>query len=590
MERGRQGRRVRSVVAGRIMALGCVCLLCFAAMAARLVMLQTLEAPEYVALAAAQRQRTVTFPARRGSIFDRAGRPLALSVDVQTIYADPALVSQPVRASHLLAPILHQRPALLEMKLRGTRPGSRFEYLARQADPKVWEAVEAMNLAGIYARDEPKRFYPNGSLASQVLGFTNLDGVGAAGIELRYDGILRGRAGGMALEQDPSGRPLPQAGFVYERARPGRSLYLTIDKDIQYFTELTLERGTRTYRARAASAIVMRPDTGEILAMANVPDFDPNHFSKADDVAMRNRAVTDVYEPGSAYKIITAAAALEDRLVTPRTRLFVPDALPYLDRVFHDSHYHEPETMSVREIIVQSSNVGTIKIGLRLGGRKLIRYVRAFGFGTPTGLDFPGEARGIVVPRKRWSGTSIATIPLGQGIAVTPLQMAAAYSTIANGGRWVEPKLLYGTAGEDGRVIAPPSPAEHRVVSRRAARRLTKMLVGVVEEGTGLLARVPGYRVAGKTGTAQKPLPRGGYGDSYVGSFGGFAPARDPRVVVFITFDDPYPIWGGATAAPTFRAIAEFALRELGVSPSGNAQRAARRLEQELTSVPAAHD
>jgi cell division protein FtsI (penicillin-binding protein 3) len=559
-------------------------------MAARLVQLQTLEAPAYVRLAAAQRQRTVHFPARRGSILDRAGRPLAISVQVQTIYADPALVTKPVRTARALAPVLDQRAAELEMKLRGTRMGSRFEYLARQVDPEVWRAVEALELPGIFARDEPKRFYPNGSLASHLLGFTNLDGKGAAGLELYYDRLLRGRPGRMALEQDPSGRPLPQAGFFYDRADSGRALYLTIDKDIQYFTELTLARAAHAYRADAASAVVMRPATGEVMAMANVPAFDPNQYSDAAPDQVRNRAVTDVYEPGSAYKIVTAAAALEERIVSPRTTFYVPDAIPYADRVFHDSHYHDPETMTVAEIIEQSSNVGTIKIGLQLGGRKLVHYVRRFGFGAPTGLDFPGEARGIVVPRKDWSGSTIATIPLGQGIAVTPLQMAAAYSAIANRGLWVEPKLLYGTAEEDGKVLAPPPPGEHRVVSARTSRRVTKMLVRVVEQGTGLRARVPGYRVAGKTGTAQKPLPRGGYGEAYVSSFGGFAPADDPEVVVMLTFDDPDPIWGGETAAPTFKSIAEFALRELGVSPSGNAERAADRLEAEAASVPAAHD
>jgi cell division protein FtsI (penicillin-binding protein 3) len=583
------GRR-RSIAPRRLVVLFAAAMVGFGALGTRLILVQAVEAPAYVRLAAAQRQRTVTFPARRGSIFDRIGQPLAISVDVRTIYTDPALVRRPVRAARLLAPILHQRPALLEMRLRGTRPGSRFEYLARQVDPKVWEEIKALDIAGIYARDEAKRFYPNGSLASHLLGFTNLDGKGAAGLELQYDEMLRGRAGEMAVEQDPSGRALPQARFIYNRAEMGRSLYLTIDKEIQYFTELTLERAVHRYNARAATAIVMRPSNGEILALANVPDYDPNRYWDARPKAMRNRAVTDVYEPGSAYKIVTAAASLEEEAVTPQTSFYVPDSLAYADRVFHDSHYHAPERMSVTDIIEQSSNVGTIKMGLKLGGRDLISYVRRFGFGTPSGLDFPGEARGLVPPRRQWSGTTIATIPLGQGVAVTPLQMAAAYATVANDGVWVEPRLVYGFAGESGSVVAPPEGARQRVVSARTARRVTRMLVGVVGHGTGLLARVPGYQVAGKTGTAQKPLPRGGYGDSYVGSFGGFAPAGDPRVVVMTTVDDPDPIWGGETAAPTFKSIIEFSLRELGVSPSGNAERAARRLERDEATIPAAHD
>ncbi|MFN2488225.1 MAG: peptidoglycan D,D-transpeptidase FtsI family protein [Actinomycetota bacterium] len=571
----------------RLVALFVVLMLAFGAMGLRLVMLQTVEAPAYAQLAANQRERVVHFRARRGTIFDRRGEPLAISVDLKTVYADPALVEEPHEAARELSPILDLGVARIEAKLRGTRPGSRFEYLARQVDPKVWEAVRKLGLAGVASRPEPKRFYPNGRLASQVIGFTNVDGEGTAGLESAYDDLLEGTPGRMLLEQDPSGRPLPQAEFSYEPARPGRDIFLTIDKELQYFTELTLARAVETYRAEAATAIVMKPETGEILALANMPDFDLNRFSQAGQQKMRNRAVTDMYEPGSAYKIVTVSAALEEGVVTPRTKLVVPDSLEYADQVFNDSHVHDPEIMSVRKIIEQSSNVGTIKMGLRLGGRLLDRYVRDFGFGAPTGLGFPGEAPGIVLPRRRWSGSTIATVPLGQGIAVTPLQMAAAFSTIANGGVWVEPKLVHGTAGQDGKVVAASPPARRRVVSATTARRVTNMLAGVVARGTGLLARVPGYRVAGKTGTAQKPLPGGGYGNSYIGSFGGYAPVGDPKVAVLVTLDEPSPIWGGSSAAPTFKRIIEYALRELGVPPSGNAAEAAAELEADPAVVPA---
>ncbi|CAN5614864.1 penicillin-binding protein [soil metagenome] len=566
-----------------------VLMVCFGAMGLRLIMLQTVEAPLYARLAADQRERVVHFGARRGTIFDRGGEPLAISVDLKTVYADPLLVEDPHETARRLSPALGQRVSLLERKLEGTRPGSRFEYLARQVDPKVSDRVKALGLAGIDTRREPKRFYPNGRLASQVLGFTDVDGVGTAGIEMAFDGILKGTPGRMTLEQDPSGRPLPQAEFDYEPASAGSDLFLTIDKELQYFTEHTLARAAETYQAESATAIVMKPETGEVLAMANVPDFDLDRLSEARPDEMRNRAITDMYEPGSAYKIVTVAAALQEKAVSPKTKLMVPDELAYADQVFHDSHAHEPETMSVTEIIEQSSNVGTIKIGLRLGERGLDQYARAFGFGAPTGSGFPGEARGIVLPRSEWSGSTIATVPLGQGIAVTPLQMAAAFSTIANDGVWVEPRLLYGSAGSDGRVVAAARPERRRVVARRTARQVTRMLAGVVERGTGLLARVPGYRVAGKTGTAQKPLPEGGYGNSYVGSFGGYAPAGDPKVTVLVTFDDPSPIWGGSTAAPTFKSIMEFALRQLGVAPSGNAERAAAELEADPGVLPA-HD
>jgi cell division protein FtsI (penicillin-binding protein 3) len=587
--RRRPTPRSRSSSNARLAALFALFLLAFGAMSVRLVLVQTIEAPAYARLASEQRRRVVPFSARRGTIFDRQGEPLAVSVNLKTVYADPALIDHPRWTARKLAPALGRPRREVLAELEGTRPGSRFEYLARQVDPAVSHRVKALHLQGVAMKEEPKRFYPNGTVASQVLGFADIDGVGIAGVEQAYDDILKGAPGRMILEQDPSGRPLPQAELSYEPPRQGRDLYLTIDKELQYFTQLTLARAVGTYRARAGTAIVMKPSTGEVLAMANVPDFDLHHFSQARQSAMRNRAVTDVFEPGSAYKIVTVAAALEDHLVTPRTKFMVPDAMAYADRVFHDSHYHEPERMSVSRIIEESSNVGTIKIGLRLGARRLDRYVRAFGFGSPTGLGFPGEQSGIVLPLDEWSGSTIATVPLGQGVAVTPLQLAAAYATLANAGVWVQPRLVYGTSGDGDAVVAPPPPTRQRVVSRGTARRVTEMLTGVVDRGTGLLARVPGYRVAGKTGTAQKPLPQGGYGNSYIGTFAGYAPARHPKLMVLVTLDEPSPIWGGSTAAPTFKKIMEFALRRFGIAPTGDAEQAAQALAEGPVSLPA-HD
>jgi cell division protein FtsI/penicillin-binding protein 2 len=334
----------------------------------------------------------------------------------------------------------------------------------------------------------------------------------------------------------------------------------------------------------------MKVGTGEILALANVPDFDPNKPGTFSDDARRNRALTDVYEPGSAYKIVTASAALEEHIVTPKTSFTVPYSFNYSDRVFHDSHSHPTEKMTVTEIIEQSSNVGTIQIGLKLGGQKLDEYVHRFGFGAKTGLDFPGESSGIVIDRSDWTGPTIATIPIGQGIAVTPLQMIEAYGTLANSGVWTEPKLLAATVGSNGRSIASSPPAERRVVSTKTAAKMTRILMGVTEIGTGVEAQIPGYEVAGKTGTAQKPLPGGGYGSSYVASFAGFAPAKRPSLVAIVVLDNPSPIWGGSTAAPTFKTIMEFALRHLGVAPTGNAERAAREIEAEQAVVEPAHD
>lgn len=561
--------------------------LAFLGMASRLFVLQIVEGPGYSKLAVAQRDRVIEFPARRGAILDREGEPLAISVDLNTVWTDPKQVDDPAGQAETLSKVLRVEPSELEQKLACD---CRFQYLARQVAPKTAQKVKELDLPGIYLEPEPKRYYPGRRLASHMLGFVDIDGRGLEGVEAQYDQILQGRPGSMTLEQDPAGRPLPQAEFTYERARPGRSLFLTIDKELQYFTQATLADATREFKAAGGTAIVMRPDTGEILALANLPDFDPNEPARSTEQERRNRAVTDVYEPGSAYKIVVTAAALEERAVTPKTTFVVPDSFRYSDRVFNDAESHPVEKLNVAEIIRDSSNVGTIQIGLRLGGRALDEYVRRFGFGRKTGLGFPGESPGIVLDRADWSGPTIATIPIGQGIAVTPLQMAAAYSTVANDGMWVEPKLLAGTMSDGGRAEASPPPATRRVVSRSTARSVTRILTGVTENGTGIEAQIPGYDVAGKTGTAQKPLETGGYGNSYISSFAGFAPAKDPAVVVIVILDEPTPIWGGSTAAPTFKTITQFALRHLGVSPTDNAEKAAREIQAEQAGDQATYD
>jgi cell division protein FtsI (penicillin-binding protein 3) len=552
----------------------------FTGMATRLVMLQVIEAPAYARLAANQREREVEFPARRGAVFDRDGEPLAISVDLYTVFADPSLVRDPVDAAKRLAPVLHKRPAALEKKLRGTWPGDRFEFLARHVEPDLARLIRSLKIPGVYMETAPKRFYPNAQLAAHVLGFVDLDGKGLTGIELQYEKILKGEPGKMILEQDPSGRPLPQAEFEYERPETGRALFLTIDKEIQYFSEQALAGAVQQFGADAGTAIVMRPRTGEILALANVPTFDPNEAGKSEPENHRNRGLTDMYEPGSAFKAVTVSAALEERAVKPKTTFVVPESMQVSSEVIHDSHSHATEKMTVAEIIRDSSNVGTVKIGIALGEEKLDEYIRRFGFGKQTGLGFPGESPGSMLDLEEWSGVTIGNLPIGQGLAVTPMQMAAAFSTIANRGVWVEPKLVFGTMDDQGGVERSPAARTRQIVSRRAAREVRKMLTAVVEDGTGVNAQVPGYNVAGKTGTGQKALSTGGYGNSYVGSFAGFAPARHPELVAIVVLDEPRPIWGGHTAAPTFQKIMEFSLRHLGISPNGNAVQAAREIEQ----------
>lgn len=559
-------------------------------MGVRLFMVQIVEAPRFKALAADQRERVIALPANRGPIFDRNGESLAITLDYKMVFTDPAHVEDPVAGASKLSKILKEERSVLEAKMRGAVPGDRFEFLARQVAPNVARRIQAMEIPGVYFEDEPRRYYPGGRLGAHLLGFVNLEGTAFGGVEGGYDGILRGTPGEMTLEQDPVGRPLPQAEFTQTRSRPGRSLFLTIDKEIQYFTEEALASAVQRYNATAASAVVMRVGTGEILAMANVPTYNANGPGKAPQEAQRNRAVTDVYEPGSAFKIVTAAAALEEGVVTPKSTFVVPDHIQFADRVINDSHPHPTERMTVSKIIEQSSNVGTIQIATQLGGAQMQRYMKRFGFGSKTGLDFPGESPGIMLPRSEWSGSTMGTLPIGQGVAVTPLQMTAAYQTIANDGIWVEPKLLYSSMGTNGKMQTGAPPKTLSVVSRQTAAKVRRILARVVAQGTGLEAQIPGYDVAGKTGTAQKPAPGGGYGNTYVGSFGGFAPAKRPEVVVFVMLDEPRPIWGGSTAAPTFRTIAEFTLRHLGVSPTGNAERAAREIEDSVAKEKPAHD
>jgi cell division protein FtsI (penicillin-binding protein 3) len=585
--RSSSGRsRGKSLASGRLIGLFFFFVLAFLAMGARLFVLQVIEAPAYAKIAAKQRVRTVDFQGRRGAIFDRAGQALALSVDLETIYADPLNVANPKKEAARLAPVLGMGRSELVAKLKAP---DQFEYLARMVAPRVSRQVRKLNLPGIYMQQEPRRDYPGGRLASQVLGFSGIDGNGLAGIELQYDHILQGTPGHLTLEQDPAGRPLPQAHFHYDAPHPGTSLFLTIDKNIQYFTELTLKKAVVQYHAIRGTAIVMRPSTGEILAMANTPDFDPNDPAASPTADQRNLAVSDVYEPGSAYKLVAASAALQEHVVTPNTRFTVPESIAVSDRVFHDAEIHPTENLSVKQIIEQSSNVGTIEIAAKVGARRLYEYEKRLGFGTPTGLDFPGESGGLVTPVRDWTGPTIATVPIGQGVAVTPMQLLTAYSSLANGGIWVQPKLLYATMGPHGLERTPP-PERRRILSRRTAAEMKNILEGVVKRGTGVEAQIPGYDVAGKTGTAQEPLPTGGYGNNYRATFVGFAPAKRPSLAVLVTLDNPTPIWGGASAAPTFKTIMQFALRRENVPPTGNAAKAARAIKASQSGNAPGHD
>lgn len=546
----------------RVIGLFVLMALSLSALAARLVLLQVRDGATYEALAIEQRVRRIALPAERGTIYDRSMHELALSLPAKAIFADPALIQDPLGTVARLAEILEVKPGALRGSLTAE---SRFEYLARGVDLAVANRVALLDLPGIGFIDEPKRTYPGGSLAAQVLGFVGVDGAGLAGLELQWERVLAGRAGRMLVEQDPDGLSIPQGRLEVEDPERGRDLVLTIDKDLQYFTERALGRAVAENGALGGTVIVLDPSTGDVLAMATNPAFDANAFTDAPVFVTRNRGVTDVYEPGSVNKVITASAALEEGVMGIRERLWVPPRYQVGDKVFSEAHPRPAMSMTLTDIIAQSSNIGTIMTAQRLGSERLDDYLRAFGFGAETGIRFPGESDGILMPEEEWWTTSMGTIPIGQGIAVTPLQMASVYATVANGGVRLAPRLIRGTV--DGGEVRERHPlVRERVVSTRTARLVTRMLAEAVASGTGQEAQLPGYWVAGKTGTARKPLDGAlGYSDEYVASFIGFAPARDPAVVVAAIIDEPDTVYGGVAAAPLFREVTGFALAHLRV-------------------------
>jgi cell division protein FtsI (penicillin-binding protein 3) len=540
---------------------------------ARLVVLQVKDASAYETMALDQRIKNIPLPATRGTILDRTGQELAMSLPAKAVYADPALVERPGSAARVVASVLGLDRRQVRSKLGRTTTDSgkpiRFVYLARGVDVHEAEALESKKLAGIGFLEESRRHYPAGPLAPQVLGFVGVDGAGLAGLELQYQQLMAGRAGHRIVEAGEDGTFIPQGTSQDIPPIPGSDLLLTIDKDIQYRAQTTLARAVKDNGAKGGTLIAMDPRTGEILAMATSPAFDPNHFADADPDTLRNRAVTDMYEPGSANKVITAAAALEEGVITPTDRLEVPDHLRLSNKTFRDSHPHDTEPMTLGDILAYSSNIGTIKVAERLGKEGLSTYLHRFGYGKTTGLGFPGEAAGLLAPASQWWGTSMGTIPIGQGIAVTPLQMAAVYATVANGGVWTEPHLVRGTVDPSGRPHPAPESQTRRVISEETAKELVRMLAYGVEVGTGTQAQIPGYWVAGKTGTARKPLTDArGYSDRHVASFVGFAPASRPVVLVAAVLDEPDTVYGGVAAAPVFRDVVRFALAKLRVPPA----------------------
>ncbi|HVF19957.1 MAG TPA: penicillin-binding protein 2 [Mycobacteriales bacterium] len=554
-------RRLR----GGLVVVGVVVLV----LAARLVQLQGMESTVYAAKAEQQRVRKVPLAAQRGAIVDRDGVPLAMNVETRSLYANPRLVSDPRGTAERLAPLIGVPVAELESKLSRDKS---FVYLARDVDPEKARAVLALRpqVAGIGAEPSTRRVYPNAALGAAVIGFVGRDGSGLGGVEYSMQAPLAGQSGSLLVEEDEQGREIPSGERRETAPTPGTTQVLTIDRDIQWMAEKTLSEQVAKSGAKGGTAIVMDVRTGEILALATTPTFDPNRATAAPPELRGNPAVSSVYEPGSVNKVITAAAALESGLVTPTSTIVVPTSIRVADKTFTDVHSNGVQRMTFTGVIAKSSNVGTIAVAEQLGRAKVYEYLRKFGFGEKTGVRFPGESAGILPRPEDWSGSQAGTIPIGQGVAATSLQIASVYATVANDGVRVTPSVVRGSRDASGHLVPAAAPRKNRVVSSRTATQLARMLEAVTNEGgTATAARIDGYRVAGKTGTARKVGANGRYDGTYISSFVGFAPAEAPRLVVSVSLDEPGVIFGGVVAAPVFGKLMSFSLGAMRIPPTG---------------------
>ncbi len=539
--------------------------LAFGAMFGRAFWLQAIQAAHLSGLAQSQHEATQTIPAGRGTIFDRTGVDLAIGEQTTTIYADP----QQVRNARGIALAAHRILGVdanaLYPQLRNKK--SQFVYVQRFADPARAALFLKKGFVGVLSYPEERRTYPQNSVAAQVLGYAGIDNTGLGGLELEYNHKLAGHAGKQTIVRDPTGRVIDVINST--PVQEGANVFTTLDHVIQAQAEKTLRETVAQWGARDATAVVLDPSTGEVLAMAQTPSYNANDTSSVPSSFVRNRAVTDTYEPGSTFKLITITAALTEGIVKPTTRFTLPYRLQYgpcAQCSVHDAEFRPTVSYSVAQILAYSSNVGAVTIAGKLGATQLAAWVQKFGFGSPTGIDFPGESPGIVLPLDQWSETTIGNVPIGQGISVTPVQMASVYAAVANGGVWIQPHLVARVGGR------PPESWKHRrLMSPEVAREMKAMLTGVISDqgATGTAAAIPGYTVAGKTGTAQVANGHGGYStNDYTATFVGMVPASHPRLVVLVKVDDPRgSIFGGVVAAPAFESIAKFDLQYLEVPP-----------------------
>ncbi|MFF8190254.1 peptidoglycan D,D-transpeptidase FtsI family protein [Streptomyces bobili] len=586
----------------RLRLVGLALALVLIAFVVRLLQVQAVDASTYAAKAEQNRYVGQILAAERGEITDRSGVALASSEDAYDITADPTMFAPaelkigdgPEQAAALLAPILGQEQSALVKKLRPRNAGARYAKLAGRQTPQVWKQIKDLKsalatkaesdpatvnvLAGVFSVPSSKRVYPNGELAAGILGWVNTEGQGGGGVEQQLNTALAGKDGKIRYAQS-GGRQVPTAGSTETPAVPGSDVELTIDRDIQWAAQNAITEQVKESKADRGYVIVQDTRTGEILALANSPGFDPNDLSKANPDALGNAALQDAYEPGSTAKVMSMAAVLEENAATPLTHVTVPNRLHRGDRLFQDDIDHATWYLTLNGVLAKSSNIGTILATGQLGrtqaqaNQTLYSYLRKFGIGSHTGLGFPGETKGILAAPGDWSTSQQYTIPFGQGFSINALQAASVYSTIANGGVRVEPTLVRGTKGPDGRFTPAEAPQKTRVVSQKTARTLAQMLESVVDdrEGTGTKARIPGYRVAGKTGTANRVDPATGKYRGYTSSFAGFAPADNPRVTVYCAIQNATEggYFGGQICGPIFKKVMEFSLKTLQIPPTG---------------------
>jgi len=563
----RETLRRRTAVAAALLGLWVAVIEC------RLIFLQVIRHGELVALSTRQQMRTVDAAARRGDILDRKGRVLATSVDADTIYAVPSDIEDPTRAVGALCAALgdctsKDRETLID-RLGKTKP---FAYVRRRVSPDQARRVAALNLVGIGFMKEDRRFYPNKTLAAHLLGYVGVDNTGLSGLESTYDAQIRGKSGTVLVQIDARKRAFARL----ERApTTGSTVELTIDEYLQHIAERELEMGVAANRAKGGSVIIMNPHTGEILAMANEPSFNPNAYRDFDEVARRNRAVQDLYEPGSTFKIVTVSAALEEKVMTPDTIIDThPGRIEVSGEVIKENANHDYGVIPLSQVIAESSNVGAIKIGFKVGTERLSRFVGLYGFGHTVSPDFPSESPGIVWSPQKWTQLGLAEVSMGYQVAVTPLQVVTAVSSVANGGELIEPRVIRAVYLNNRRYEIRPK-VVRRTISAETAATLTCIMEGVVasEHGTARAAQIPGFTIAGKTGTAAK-LVNGQYSHSdYNASFVGFVPSRDPAVAIIVVIDSPHgpnQYFGGTVSAPIFQRIAEATLRYLGVGQTIN--------------------